>query len=177
MKTLKPYYPIFKFVAVFFGIYILLSISYYLFLTVNWNSYNYPDPITAQISYQTKSILNYLGHQTETINSPSHPSVILFINQSKIYRVIEGCNAVSVMILFTSFIIAFAKDLKKTISFILFGIGFIYVVNLIRLVLLALIYVSYKEHAHFAHEIIFPTIIYGAVITLWLYWIKNIKNA
>jgi len=81
------------------------------------------------------------------------------------------------MILFTSFIIAFAKDLKKTISFILFGIGFIYVVNLIRLVLLALIYVSYKEHAHFAHEIIFPTIIYGAVITLWLYWIKNIKNA
>ncbi|WP_405370680.1 exosortase family protein XrtF [Nonlabens sp. Asnod2-A12] len=177
METLKPYYPIFKFVAVFFGIYILLSISYYLFLNWDWSSYNYPDPITSQIAHQTKRILNLIGHQAETINSPKHPSVIMFINEMRIYRVIEGCNAVSVMILFTSFIIAFAQGLKKTLLFILFGIVFIYIVNLIRLVLLALIYVSYKEHAHFAHEIIFPTIIYGAVIALWLYWIKHIKNA
>lgn len=147
-----------------------------MFLNVNWSTNDYPDPITAQISYQTKYFLNILGYQTETINSPAHPSVILFINEFKIYRIIEGCNAVSVMILFTSFIISFAQGLRKTFLFILIGVSFIYVVNLIRLVLLALIYVSFEEHAHFAHEIIFPTIIYGAVIILWLYWIKNIKS-
>ncbi|WP_298951858.1 exosortase family protein XrtF [uncultured Nonlabens sp.] len=177
METLKPYYSIFKFVAVFFGIYILLSISYYLFLNMEWSSYNYPDPITSEIGHQTKELLNSIGIKTDTINSPTHPSVILFINEVRIYRIIEGCNAVSVMILFISFIIAFAQGLKKTFLFILMGTSFIYIVNLIRLVLLALIYVSYKDYAHFAHEIIFPTIIYGAVIILWLYWIKNMKNA
>jgi exosortase family protein XrtF len=99
----------------------------------------------------------------------------MFIDEQKVYRIIEGCNAVSVMILFTSFVISFARGWKKTLSFLISGIAFIYLVNLIRLVILGIIYQDYKEYAHFSHEIIFPSIIYGSVVLLWIYWIRNIK--
>lgn len=175
MKGLKPYFPVFRFVAIFAIFYIVFSVAYYFFLNVEWNNQLYPDPVTAQISYQTKELLRLIGYNAQTLNSSIHPSVIMFIDETKVYRVIEGCNAVSVMILFTAFVVAFARGWKKTIAFLILGIGFIYIVNLIRLVILGVIYRDYSNYAHFSHEIIFPSIIYGAVVLLWIYWIRNVK--
>lgn len=161
--------------GIFALFYIVFSIAYYFFLDFEWSSQLYPDPVTAQISYQTQELLQMIGYNASTLNSPVHPSVIMFIDEQNIYRVIEGCNAVSVMILFTAFVVAFARGLKKTIGFLILGIAFIYVVNLSRLVILGIIYKEYADYAHFSHEIIFPSIIYGAVVLLWLYWIRNVK--
>ena len=105
MKALKPYYPVFKFVAIFAMLYILFSIGYYLFISIEWGQQLYPDPITAQVSYQTQELLRLVGYKAQTLNSPEHPSVMMFINEVRVYRVIEGCNAVSVMILFTAFVV------------------------------------------------------------------------
>jgi exosortase family protein XrtF len=175
VKDLAPYYPVFKFVSVFAVLYILFSMGYYFFIGIEWGEQLYPDPITAQISYQTQELLRMVGYNAQTYNSPVHPSVLLFIDESKIYRIIEGCNAVSVMILFAAFVVAFARGYRRTLSFLIIGIVFIYIVNLIRLVVLGIIYYDYYVYAHFSHEIIFPGVIYGAVVLLWIYWIKNIK--
>jgi exosortase family protein XrtF len=156
-------------------LYILFSVGYYLFISIEWDQQLYPDPITAQISYQTQELLKLVGYNAQTLNSPVHPSVMMFIDEFKIYRVIEGCNAVSVMILFTSFVVAFARGWKKTLAFLVIGIVFIYIVNLIRLVVLGIVYYDYSVYADFSHEIIFPSVIYGAVVLLWIYWIRNVK--
>ncbi|MFT6096204.1 MAG: exosortase family protein XrtF [Nonlabens sp.] len=176
MKVLKAYYPVFKFVATFSLLYIIFSVGYYLFLGVEWGDQLYPDPITAQISYHTQELFQVIGYDAQTLNSPEHPSVIMYMDEQKVYRIIEGCNAVSVMILFMSFVIAFARGWKKTLSFLISGIAFIYLVNIIRLVILGIIYKDYKSYAHFSHEVIFPSIIYGSVVLLWIYWIRNIKR-
>ncbi len=176
MKSLKPYYPIFKFVATFALLYIGFSILYYFFLDVNWSSQWYPDPVTAQIAYQTQELLVLLGYNAQTLNSINHPSVLVFIDESILFRVIEGCNAISVMILYTAFVVAFSRGFKKTILFILFGILFIYCVNLIRLVILGIIFYSYSDYSDVAHDIVFPSVIYGAVVLLWIFWIKDIKT-
>jgi exosortase family protein XrtF len=162
-------------VGIFAMFYIVFSIVYYFFLDAGWSNQLYPDPVTAQISYQTQELLQLIGYNATTLNSPVHPSVIMFIDETKVYRVIEGCNAVSVMILFTAFVVAFARGWKKTISFLILGIAFIYLVNLSRLVILGIIYKDYTDYAQFSHEIIFPSIIYGAVVLLWIYWIRNVK--
>ncbi|WP_124979600.1 exosortase family protein XrtF [Nonlabens xiamenensis] len=175
MKSLRPYFPIFKFVAVFAGIYLLLSLLYYFYLQQDWNAYHFPDPVTAQISHQTKLGLEVFGYEVRAINTPDLPSVTIFMDEQAVFRVIEGCNAVSVMILFVSFVLAFAKAWQKTLLFLLIGIGLIYLVNLVRLVLLGMIYKEYPLYAHQAHELAFPAVIYGSVILLWIYWIKKPK--
>jgi exosortase family protein XrtF len=142
---------------------------------MEWGQQLYPDPITAQVGYQTQELLRLMGYKAQTLNSPELPSVIMFIDEVKIYRVIEGCNALSIMILFTAFVIAFARGWKKTLSFLTIGIVFIYIVNLIRLVVLGIIYYDYSDYADFSHEIIFPGVIYGTVVLLWIYWIRNVK--
>jgi exosortase family protein XrtF len=174
--SLRPYFPVFKFVAVFGGLYLVLSFLYGIYLQRDYSQQYYPDPVTAVVADQVSWALNTLGRQSSMLNSVGHPSVRLFVGSMVVYRVIEGCNAVSVMILFASFVLAFAKAWKKTVLFLLLGIVIIYLMNLVRLIILAFIYADYRVYASFAHEILFPAIIYGTVVLLWLYWIKAPKT-
>lgn len=113
MNSLRPYTPVFKFVATFGTIYIVLSLIYYFYLQQDYSTSNYPDPVTSQVSYQTQQLLMVLGYDAQISNVPNHPSVYMFLNKDIVYRVIEGCNAISVMILFVAFVLAFAKAWKK----------------------------------------------------------------
>ncbi len=177
MSLLRPYVPVFKFVAAFGVIYVALSLMYYYYLQQDYSALNYPDPITSQVSYQTQQILLVLGYDARISNVPGNPSVYMFLNKQIVYRVIEGCNAVSVMILFVAFVLAFAKAWKKTILFITIGLLFIYLVNILRLAGLAVIKLNYPQYDYISHDIIFPAVIYGSVIALWLLWIKKPKTA
>lgn len=177
MTSLRPYIPVFKFVAVFGGLYLGISFLYGLYLSVDYGAQFYPDPVTAVVADQVSWCLNILGRTSTTVNSVDHSSVLLSVDAQVVYRVIEGCNAVSVMILFASFVLAFAKAWKKTTLFIFTGLVIIYLVNLIRLVILAFVYADYKEYITISHDILFPAIIYGAVVLLWLYWIKKPRIA
>ncbi|PQJ31008.1 exosortase family protein XrtF [Nonlabens arenilitoris] len=176
MGALRTYIPVFKFVATFGIIYIVLSLIYYLYLQQDYNSSNYPDPVTSQVSFQTQQLLIALGYDAQISNVPHHPSVYMYLDKTVVYRVIEGCNAISVMILFVAFVLAFAKAWKKTVLFIITGVIFIYLVNLSRLVALAVIKYKYPQYDHISHDILFPAVIYGSVILLWLLWIKKPKQ-
>ncbi len=176
MSFLKPYYPVFKFVLIFGVLYFLLSLAYYGFLQIDFTAPYYPDPVTATVSSQTQTILEWLGYHAQIYDAPSNPSVLLYIDDQIIYRVIEGCNAISIMLLFAAFIIAFAKAWKNTTLYLLMGFLIIYIVNLARLVLLAIVYKEFPTYQFMAHDIAFPGIIYGTVILLWVLWIKKPKN-
>ncbi len=157
-----------------FGVlYVVLSLSYYVYLQVEYSPTNYPDPITALVSKQTNEGMQLLGYNSAIYNAPGNPSVLLYVDDLIVYRVIEGCNAVSVMLLFAAFVIAFAKAWKKTLLFLSFGIVTIYLVNLLRLIGLGVIYQETEGYREIAHNVIFPAVIYGYVILLWIYWIKK----
>lgn len=158
---------------VFGVLYTILSLAYYGYLHLEYQEANYPDPVTAAVSRQTQSLLGFAGYNAQIVNAPSHPSIVLYINNQLVYRVIEGCNAVSIMLLFAAFVIAFAKAWKKTTLFIIIGFFIIYTVNLARLVLLAIIYQEFVAIKEIAHDVAFPAVIYGTVILLWIYWIRK----
>ncbi len=176
LKSLRPYFPVFKFVAVFGGLYLVLSLIYGFYLQKEYSAQYYPDPVTALFADQVSWTINTLGRNSEAVNSSTHPSVKLSVDGNVVYRVIEGCNAISVMILFASFVLAFAKACKKTALFLLLGFVLLYIMNLLRLVALAYIYADYSQYKAFSHEIMFPAVIYGTVVLLWLYWIKKPKT-
>jgi exosortase family protein XrtF len=157
-----------------FGVlYLVLSLLYYAYLQVEYTENNYPDPVTAMVSKQANTGMRLLGYDSKIYNSPDTPSVMLYVDDKVVYRVIEGCNAISVMLLFAAFVIAFAKAWKKTVLFLLFGIVTVYLVNLFRLVGLGVIYQELPDYKEISHNVIFPAVIYGYVILLWIFWIRK----
>ena len=84
---------------------------------------------------------------------------------------VEGCNAVSVMILFVSFVFAFFKG-AKTFVFVGVSLLILYIMNVLRIVGLNIVVKDYREYMKPFHDYFFPAIIYGSVVLLWFIWIK-----
>lgn len=156
--------------------YILLSVVYKLYLQYSDGSKFYPDYITHLVSLQSESILDSFGYETEVLPHPDEPSMKLILNGEYLGRIIEGCNSISVIILFLSFIIAFSGKLKTTFFYILSGSVLIYTVNLLRIVVLTLGLYHYPEYADVLHTVIFPGIIYGMVFLLWIFWVNRFSK-
>ena len=104
------------------------------------------------------------------------PHMKLIINNRYTANIIEGCNAVSVILLFVAFVLAFAQQFKKTMLFLLAGITLIYSINLVRICILAIALYEYPEQGDFLHGVVFPGIIYGMVFLLWVLWVKINKT-
>lgn len=132
--------------------------------------------MTNLVAKQSEALLNTFGYQTRVIPHPNEPSMKLIVNETYLARIIEGCNSISVIILFFSFIIAFSGKLKTTLFYILSGSVLIYVVNLLRIVFLSLGLYHYPEKSEVLHNVIFPAIIYGMVFLLWIFWVNRFSK-
>lgn len=117
-----------------------------------------------------------LGYNSVIEQSPDELSIGFMIDNYYNSRIIEGCNSVSVIILFLSFIIAFAGSAKNTILYGLFGVVLIYVVNVLRIIALTILYHRFPEYQDILHDLFFPAIIYGLTFMLWVTWVKFFSN-
>jgi exosortase family protein XrtF len=157
-------------------VYIIFSLLYQFYLKASIGSRFYPDYITNLVSKQTELLIRGFGYDAEVIPHQDEPSMKLLINGKYLARVIEGCNSISVVILFASFIIAFSGKLKETIVFLLSGSVLIYVVNLFRIVILSIGMYHYPWRREILHTVIFPAIIYGIVFILWIIWVNRFSK-
>ena len=177
MKALfVKYKSVIKFILTFLLVYILFSLLYQFYLKTSIGSRFYPDYITNLVSKQTELLIRGFGYDAEVIPHQDEPSMKLLINGKYLARVIEGCNSISVVILFASFIIAFSGKLKETIVFLLSGSVLIYVVNLFRIVILSIGMYHYPWRREILHTVIFPAIIYGIVFILWIIWVNRFSK-
>lgn len=177
MKELvAKYKSVIRFILTFLIVYVSFSLLYKFYLEFSDGSKYYPDYLTHLVAMQSESVLNSLGYNTQVLPHPDEPSMKVIINQKYISRVIEGCNSMSVIILFMSFIIAFSGKLKVTLLYILSGSVLIYIVNLIRIVIISIGLFHYPWRRDVLHTVIFPVIIYGMVFLLWILWVNRLSN-
>ncbi len=171
-ELLIKYKPVLKFVALFLGTYFVLSLFYSFYLNISENGNYYPDFVTNLVANQSSGIINAIGYASFVKADVVEPMIRLYVENNYLAKIIEGCNSISVIILFTAFIISFAEKFKKTVLFILAGSLLIYVVNIFRIVLLSTILYHYPQCENILHTVIFPSIIYGMTFILWIVWIK-----
>ncbi len=177
MKDLfKKYKSVIRFILTFLLVYGSLSIAYKLYLDYSVNSKFYPDYFTNLVAKQSESLLGTFGFDAQIEPHPNEPSVKLIINEKYVARVIEGCNSLSIVILFVSFVIAFAGKWKATLFYILAGSVLIYAANLFRIVILSIGLYHYPWRREILHTVIFPLIIYGLVFLLWMFWVNRFAN-
>ena len=170
------YKSVLKFILTFLLVYALLTLGYKLYLDVSDGSKFYPDYLTNMTAKQSQLLLQEVGYDTRIEAHPNEASMMLIINNKFVARVVEGCNSISVIILFISFIVAFAGRWKTTAIYILSGSVLIYSVNLIRIVILSIGLYHYPWRREILHTVIFPLIIYGMVFLLWMFWVNRFKT-
>ncbi|TXD84561.1 exosortase family protein XrtF [Subsaximicrobium wynnwilliamsii] len=177
MKSLfLKYKSVVVFILTFLAVYFVLSFAYNLYLEFSNGSIYYPDYITNLVAKQSDELLNTFGYDAKVLPHPDEPSMKVIVNGKYLARIIEGCNSVSVIILFVSFIIAFAGKLKTTFFYMLSGSVLIYVVNLMRIVILTIGLYNYPWRRDILHTVIFPMIIYGMVFLLWMFWVNRFSK-
>lgn len=170
-KLFVKYKLVLRFIFMFLGSYLVLSLCYHLYLSFFRNSGFYPDPITHLVAKQSEVLVDGFGYNAQILPHQAELSIKLIVNQVYLARIIEGCNAISIMILFTSFVISFFGKLKLSLFYILAGMVLIYTMNIIRIAILAIGIYELPQHTAFLHSIIFPLIIYGTVFLLWVAWV------
>ncbi|MGV6827779.1 MAG: exosortase family protein XrtF [Flavobacteriales bacterium] len=177
MKALFIKYKlVIKFLVLFLGSYILLTILYSFYLSYFETGIYHPDFITNLVAKQSNSLINSFGYVASVKPQLSKTAIDLYINQQFLAEIVEGCNAISVIILFVAFVLAFSQEFKKTVLYIVSGSVLIYGVNLIRISILAIALYKYPAHQEFLHQLVFPAIIYGMVFLLWVIWVNMLPQ-
>lgn len=179
-QLILKYVSVIRFIFTFVGSYLLLAFLYSLYLNHADPGPYYPDMLTHLVAVQSETLVGALGYDVEIRSGFPEATMHLLVNGKFVARIIEGCNAASIIILFVSFMLAFFGKLKPTLIYIFTGAVVIYITNILRIGLMAIGIYEYPQYAHFLHTIAFPLVIYGSVFLLWVLWIiiysKKIKT-
>nr|WP_236642057.1 exosortase family protein XrtF [Dokdonia sinensis] len=170
---MRKYKSVLLFILTFLGSYLALVSLYNLYLVYGGSQTYYPDFITHSVAQQSELLIQGFGYDGRVEPSAIEPAMNLSVEGAPLARIIEGCNAVSIILLFISFMLAFWGGAKRTLLFIFGGSVLIYVINVFRIAILAIGIYEYPEYAEILHGTVFPAIIYGAVFLLWLAWVKS----
>lgn len=171
-SILRRYRPFLLFLGKFLGTYLLLTIGYQLYLSQFDQQRFETDGVTAFVARNVGALLDVLGQEASIAPRPGEASFNVDVGGHTVVRIVEGCNAISLMILFAAFVVAFSSTLKRTLLYILAGLVIIHVLNVVRIALLTLGIHRYPEYTSFLHDIVFPLVIYGVVFALWVIWIR-----
>ena len=173
-KYLDQFKPFLIFIGTFFAAYIALTLLYKFYL----NSFKADevDGITNLVGRNVEQLLHAFNFDVKIQKSISNSWLEVLYNNQYIVRIIEGCNAISVIILFIAFVLAFSGKFKVTLYYILFGIVFIYILNIARIALLTILLFHFPEKNHLLHGVLFPLIIYGTVFILWIIWVNKFSK-
>lgn len=128
------------------------------------------------VSENTQQVLQFFADNSSIEESDEHPYMKLFYEQKYVARIVEGCNAISVIILFISFVVAFSGKLQTTLLFIFGGSLLIYVLNVLRIAALSALIFYFPKQEPFLHGVLFPLYIYGIVFILWLIWVRKFSR-
>ncbi|WP_166922856.1 exosortase family protein XrtF [Flavobacterium poyangense] len=175
---MKKYFLRFKpfliFIGTFFAAYIGFTLVYKFYL----DSFETTDVdgVTAVVGHHVDQLMQLFNCDSRIFKSPLNPYLEVWYRNRFTIKIVEGCNAVSVIILFVSFVMAFSGKFKTTLVFILFGVFFIYVLNVIRIALLTVLLFRFPEKEHILHGVLFPLVIYGLVFSLWVFWVNKFSK-
>ena len=166
---LKDFKPVLGILLRFIIIYVVLLLAYQFYL----NSFSALglDPFSRMIAEHVMFLQNKLKFPTLLYDDVANEQVYYYVKNKYVTRMVEGCNAISVMILFVSFVFAFFKG-TKTFVFAVAGVVALYAMNVLRIVGLNIVTRDYPQYNKIVHDYLFPAVIYGSVVILWLIWIK-----
>lgn len=175
-KSGKGFSPVILFILKFIAVYFLLLLAYNYYLSL-YNTQLIPDPYSRLVGQWSAAVANVFGMEASVVDDKYAPWVWIYLSGKKTAYINEGCNAISIMIIFVAFIAAFSTTIKKTLLYIVSGLVIIQIMNVARIALLSYIIRHHRAFTKPAHDYLFPIIIYGTVFLLWVIWVRYFVQA
>ena len=124
------------------------------------------EPIFHGYATLGSGILNVLGEGTHSVAEEIRSS-------SFNLAIKEGCDAITPMILFSMAILAFPIQMKYKWQGVIFGLGALFVLNIIRIVSLYFIGKNFSyELFNFFHVDFWSVLYLLFALLLWLFWMR-----
>ncbi|WP_046311486.1 exosortase X [Pontibacter korlensis] len=111
-------------------------------------------------------LLGLIGYAAETKNS------VVLIDGTELVYIGDSCNGMVLMALFAGFIVAFPGPPSKKLVYIIFGILFVNLLNIIRVTTLALNSLYSSHTLEFNHRYTYTIVVYSFIFIMWMIWVK-----
>lgn len=115
-------------------------------------------------------VLALLGYDVLPEYALDHGYRTVIIDGSHGIWIGDPCNGLELFALFTGFIVAFPGPWRKKLLYIPIGLVAIHLINLVRVVALAILALKSPETFDFNHTYTFTMFVYGFVFLLWYLW-------
>lgn len=155
--------PVTQFILKALGIFAIWYVIYELWLLPQGDLDEW---LSLNIVSVSNGIIQLFGYETWTMHR------IIGIGENAGIQLVDGCTGISAIGLFLGFILAYPGDWINRISFSLLGIGVIYLVNILRIVVLAITQEEWIEFFDFTHDYSTTTIFYVVIFVLWMIWVQ-----
>lgn len=120
-------------------------------------------------------ILNLLGYKTFASKETDDIQVFGIDGSNGVW--IGGpCNGITLMFLFAIFVLAYPGNQKNKFWFIPLGILFVHLINVFRIIALAIIAYYYPQYLDFNHTYTFTFLVYTLVFALWILWVNRFST-
>lgn len=131
--------------------------------------------VAEHVAAVSVGVLNVLGFNTATKDLGGFKTLITLDGQSLVW-IDSGCTGLTLMALFAGFILAYPGPIAKKAWYIPFGLVVIYLVNVIRVVVLAINHVYSRGSFDFNHKYTYTLVTYGAIFWLWMLWANRLSG-
>ena len=163
MKGERSRSPLLKFV----GFFLLFMVVFYLIYTQEWfqeGPLGFIMNIDAKIS---SFLLNIFGMGTTAVGDT--------VSSNKFSVDIEsGCDGIEAIAIFTGAVAAYPKSAKFKYKGILFGILFLLLMNIVRIITLFVTGVHFPKLFDMMHVEVWQVIFIVLAIVCWLVWIQSV---
>lgn len=160
--------PVYRFLLYLLLFYSGWYILYNLWLHPDGTLDLYVIDLTINIS---KSILEALGYLVFTGTER-----VIGVDGTGGLWIGDNCNGISLFALFSGFIIAYPGNWKKKLLYIPLGIILIELLNILRIVGLAILDTYSRTWTEFNHTYTFTILIYAFIFFLWMLWANKIAE-
>lgn len=160
--------PVVRFLLLVFSLYIGWFLIYDLWLHPNERMDLFVIDMTILVS---KWILELLGYAVYT-----GADRLIGVDGASGLWIGDNCNGIALFALFSWFVIAYKGKLKYKLIFIPLGIITIQLLNILRVVVLAIIDTYSRAWTEFNHTYTFTIVIYGYIFFLWMIWVNRFSE-
>ena len=156
----------------FIALFLLKAIALYLIWFLVYDNWLLKDGLVddfliSHLVSATEFMLNLMGYDVFTYSDA--------VGVDGTHGVLIGapCNGLSLFALFAGFIIIFPGKLTYKLIYIPLGLLAIHILNIFRLVGLAMVVVYKPESLEFNHKYTFTVIVYAFIFAFWMIWVKK----
>lgn len=101
---------------------------------------------------------------------------VIILNGSRAVSIARQCNGLELIVLYLGLLFCLPSSPKRMILFGTVGVLVIYILNIIRTAMLAVMYDINHSMTDFAHHYVFKIVIYAVVFLGWVLYMKKPKQ-